>query len=359
MKRHLTNHDLHRQPGLLGFSRLNITLRFCAFIMVIVFCVHIIVFCLMNLAASNNWLHSDNQIMLATALLMLLSCLLTGLFFTNVFYKMIFQPLQNLMNAIHEVGHGNFQVRLNSDDPHEIGFLAGAFNQMIEQLGDLETLRSDFIANVSHEFKTPLAAIQGLIYNSAKRLSVLSTNILELSRLEHSKVAVERSSFSLDEQLRQALLVLQSDWQQKDIELDLDLQELTYYGSDELLMQVWLNLLGNAIKFSPEGGKVTVLLEKLPAAVAVTVQDEGIGIDEAAQHRIFDKFYQVDTAHKTEGNGLGLAMVKRILDLLQADIEVESQPNQGAAFTVYLPLTVAPKEPKENNSAPLKGSPQK
>ncbi len=104
---------------------------------------------------------------------------------------------------------------------------------------------------------------------------------------------------------------------------------------------------------------MTVLLEKLPAAVAVTVQDEGIGIDEAAQHRIFDKFYQVDTAHKTEGNGLGLAMVKRILDLLQADIEVESQPNQGAAFTVYLPLTVAPKEPKENNSAPLKGSPQK
>ena len=379
MKRRLTNHDLHRQPGLLGFSRLNITLRFCAFIMVIVFCVHIIVFCLMNLAASNNWLHSDNQIMLATALLMLLSCLLTGLFFTNVFYIMIFQPLQNLMNAIHEVGHGNFQVRLNSDDPHEIGFLAGAFNQMIEQLGDLETLRSDFIANVSHEFKTPLAAIQGcaallqddtlspserrqyadLIYNSAKRLSVLSTNILELSRLEHSKVTVERSSFSLDEQLRQALLVLQSDWQQKDIELDLDLQELTYYGSDELLMQVWLNLLGIAIKFSPEGGKVTVLLEKLPAAVAVTVQDEGIGIDEAAQHRIFDKFYQVDTAHKTEGNGLGLAMVKRILDLLQADIEVESQPNQGAAFTVYLPLTVAPKEPKENNSAPLKGSPQK
>ena len=172
-------------------------------------------------------------------------------------------------------------------------------------------------------------------------------------------MTVERSSFSLDEQLRQALLVLQSDWQQKDIELDLDLQELTYYGSDELLMQVWLNLLGNAIKFSPEGGKVTVLLEKLPAAVAVTVQDEGIGIDEAAQHRIFDKFYQVDTAHKTEGNGLGLAMVKRILDLLQADIEVESQPNQGAAFTVYLPLTVAPKEPKENNSAPLKGSPQK
>lgn len=363
MKRKLTNRDLHLLSNF-KFSRLNITMRFVFLIFLVVFCAHLIMFCLMNIFSAKNWPVSENQVMLLTAFVILISCVLMGALFTNIFYRLIFEPLQNLLAAIREVGRGNFQVRLDSNDNYEIGFLAHAFNQMIEQLGELETLRNDFIANVSHEFKTPLAAIQGcaallqddnlspaerrqyadLIYNSAKRLSVLSSNILELSRLEHGEVEIKQTSFSLDEQLRQALLVLQMDWQQKDIELNLELAEVNYYGSEELLMQVWLNLLGNAIKFSPEGGSVSVFLEKLPDALAISVQDEGIGIEPTAQKHIFDKFYQADTTHKTEGNGLGLAMVKRILELLQGDIVVESAPGQGSTFTVYLPLTVEPKK---------------
>lgn len=362
MKRKLTNRDLHLLQNL-KFSRLNITMRFTALILLVIFCAHVIMFCLLNIMPIDDLLLSENQIIFITTLVALISCIMMGLLFSNIFYRLIFEPLQNLLSAIREVGRGNFQVRLNSNDNNEIGFLANAFNQMIEQLGELETLRNDFIANVSHEFKTPLAAIQGcaailqddnlspaerrqysdLIYNSAKRLSVLSSNILELSRLEHGEVEVKKVNFSLDEQLRQALLVLQMDWQQKNIELNLNLDEVHYYGSEELLMQVWLNLLGNAIKFSNEGGNVSVILEKLPDAVAVTVQDEGIGMTPAAQRHIFDKFYQADTAHKTEGNGLGLAMVKRILELLESDIEVESVPGQGAIFTVYLPVTAEPK----------------
>lgn len=363
MKRKLTNRDLHLRHTL-KFSRLNLTVRFTALILLVIFCAHIIMFCLLNIMPIEEMLLSENQIIIIITLVTLISCIMMGLLFTNIFYRLIFEPLQNLLAAIREVGRGNFQVRLDSDEDNEMGFLARAFNQMIEQLGELETLRSDFIANVSHEFKTPLAAIQGcaailqddnlppaerrqytdLIYSSAKRLSVLSSNILELSRLEHGEVEVKKVSFSLDEQLRQALLVLQMDWQQKDIELNLDLDEVHYYGSEELLMQVWLNLLGNAIKFSPEGGNVSVTLEKLPDAVAITVQDEGIGIDLAAQKHIFDKFYQADTTHKTEGNGLGLAMVKRILELLEGDIEVESVPGQGAIFTVFLPMSAEPKK---------------
>lgn len=363
MKRKLTNRDLHLLSNF-KFSRLSVTVRFTVLVLLLVICAHIIMFCLLSILPIDETNLSNRQIIVINALAKLISCVMMGLLFTNVFNQLIFVPMQNLLAATREVGRGNFQVRLESNDNNEIGFLAHAFNQMIEQLGELETLRSDFIANVSHELKTPLAAIQGcaallqddnlppaerrqyadLIYNSAKRLSVLSSNILELSRLEHGEVEIKKTAFSLDEQLRQALLVLQMDWQQKDIELNLELDEVNYFGSEELLMQVWLNLLGNAIKFSPEQGSISVTLEKLPDALAISVQDEGIGIDAAAQRHIFDKFYQADTTHKTEGNGLGLAMVKRILELLEGDIEVESAPGQGAIFTVYLPMVVEPKK---------------
>ena len=344
------------------FSRLGFTLRFICFIFLLVVSIHIVVFGFLRLAVQLGWFDSDGQLSAFLVLVMICSCVVVGLLITTVLYRLILVPMQNLIAAIQEVGRGNFSVRLVSDDRNEVGFLMTAFNKMIESLGELNTLRDDFVANVSHEFKTPLAAIQGcatllqddnlspgerrqytdIIYNSAKRLSVLSTNILELSRLDHGEVEVRKSRFALDEQLRQALLVLQGDWQSKDIDLNLELAEVEYWGSEDLLMQVWLNLLGNAIKFSNAKGRVSVCLEKLSGAVVVTVQDEGIGIDKEAQRHIFDKFYQADTTHKTEGNGLGLAMVKRILELLGGDIEVRSELGKGATFVVYLPLEPIP-----------------
>jgi signal transduction histidine kinase len=335
--------------------------HFMFLVFFITFAVSLIMCCMAMLANRLGFLPSEGKTVLFVSGMVVVACLLLSLLLTLVANRLVLVPMHNIISAIEEVGRGNFDVRILSDDKREIGSLARSLNRMIESLGSLETMRSDFIANVSHEFKTPIASIQGcaallqdealtpderrqyteLIYNSAKRLSVLSTNILELSKLEHGEVEVRRDTFKLDEHLRQALLILQSDWQAKDIELDLDLPEVQYYGSDELLMQVWLNLLGNAIKFSEQGGTVHVTLEKLSSAVAVTVRDEGVGIEQAEQRLIFDKFYQADTSHKTEGNGLGLAMVRQIVTLLGADIEVVSAPGEGAAFTVVLPVEAA------------------
>jgi signal transduction histidine kinase len=342
-----------------GFvPKLTMFWHFMFLVFFITFAVSLIMCCMAMLANRLGFLPTEGKTMLFMSGMVVVACLLLSLLLTLVANRLVLVPMHDIISAIEEVGRGNFDVRLISDDRHEIGFLASSLNDMIESLGSLETMRSDFIANVSHEFKTPIASIQGcaallqdetltteerrqyteLIYNSAKRLSVLSTNILELSKLEHGEVEVRKSTFKLDEHLRQALLILQADWQAKDIELDLDLPEVQYYGSDELLMQVWINLLGNAIKFSEPGGTVHVTLEKLSSAVAVTVRDEGVGIEQAEQRLIFDKFYQADTSHKTEGNGLGLAMVRQIVSLLGADIDVVSAPGQGAAFTVVLPL---------------------
>lgn len=338
--------------------KLSLFLRILLMIFGLSFSLLVILFSLLYLADMHGFISSERNAALVMVVSVLMGGSLLSLVMSVAIYKMVIDPMRQILKAINQVGEGNFDVRISTGDNREIDLLAESINRMIESLGSLEMLRNDFVANVSHEFKTPLASIQGcaallqneeltpeerrqyagMVYNSAKRLSTLSTNILELSKLEHGEVQVEKTEFMLDEHLRQALLLLQSDWQQKDIELNLELAEVKYTGSDELLMQVWLNLLGNAIKFSPPGGRIDVTLEQLPHAVAVTISDQGIGIAPAEQRLIFEKFYQADTSHKTEGNGLGLAMVKRIITLLNADIEVVSAPGAGASFTVTLPV---------------------
>lgn len=338
--------------------KLSIYLRTLLLVFGLSFSLLLVLFCIFYLADSHGLIQSEKNAGLVTFVTVMLGGMTVSLILTIFINRLLLLPMRQILNAIHQVGRGNFDVRIKTDDLHEIGFLAASINQMIESLGSLEMLRNDFIANVSHEFKTPLASIQGcaallqsedltpeerrryaeLVYSSAKRLSNLSSNILELSKLEHGDVQVNKTEFMLDEHLRQALLLLQSDWQQKQLDLNLELPEVKYYGSDELLMQVWVNLLGNAIKFSPPGGRISVILEKLPSALSVTISDEGVGIAEADQRLIFEKFYQSDTSHKTEGNGLGLAMVRQIITLLGADISVVSSPGVGSAFTVTLPI---------------------
>ena len=338
--------------------KVSLALRIAGFIFAVAFALQVITFCVMYLADAGGLLQTEGDTVAFMATTIIVVCILMGFMVSSILYKLILVPVKNMVAGFRELAQGNFAVRLRSDDRNELGYLTDSFNQMAETLGGLEMMRNDFIANVSHEFKTPIASIQGCaallqderisaeerrqyteqIYSSARRLSVLSGNILELSKLENSDIRVESRRFCLDEQLRQALLVLENEWQKKDIELDIDLPEVYYTGGEELLMQVWLNLLGNAIKFSNHGGRVGVRLEKLPSAVAVSISDDGIGMSDEVQQRIFDKFYQGDTSHKTDGNGLGLAMVKRILELLGAGIEVESEPGKGAAFTVVLPV---------------------
>lgn len=288
-----------------------------------------------------------------------LTSILIGTVITALTGRKILAPITSLSDATQEIAKGNFNVELGYENHRvrELGEMAVNFNKMARELAGIETLRSDFVANVSHEFKTPIAAIEGyaslmqsddltteerkdysrLIMESTKQLSSLSSNILRLSKLENQELVPELNEFDLAEQLRQALLLLEPQWSEKQLELDIELAPARYLGSEELLMQIWLNLLANAIKFTAHGGSVAVALTADADAIRVRIADTGIGMSEEVQKHIFEKFYQGDRSRSREGNGLGLALVRRILDLSGGSIRVVSAPGAGAAFTVELP----------------------
>lgn len=273
--------------------------------------------------------------------------------------KRIIVPIQTIGSAFNELSRGNFTVKVPENGRvAEIREMAQQFNAMVFDLSHIETLRSDFVVNVSHEFKTPIAAIEGYatllqtpslsaaqhehyvekILENSRKLTALSSNILLLSRLENRQTVPQYREYRLDEQIRKAILGLETRWTEKTIEWDIDLPPQLYCGCEELLAQVWSNLLDNAIKHSPAGSTIHVTLEKKETALAVRIADHGDGMSLEVQKHIFEKFYQGDSSRKTEGNGLGLALVKRILDLCLGTVEVESAPGAGAAFTVTLPL---------------------
>lgn len=280
----------------------------------------------------------------------------TSLFF--MVSRKFFKPMERLIQALKEVSTGNFQVHLEENgEESEILAMNRNFNTMVRELNSIEMLQSDFIQNVSHEFKTPLASIEGYatlihaadlpdelheytarILESTRQLSTLTGNILQLCKLENQQIVTERQTFSLDEQLRQAILSLEPLWAQKELEIDLNLPEVFFYGSESLLFQVWTNLLSNAIKFTPEGGTITADLSTDETGITVTIRDTGIGMTEEVCRHVFDKFYQSERGRSREGNGLGLALVKKIVELCAGTIRIESKPGEGSAFTVWLPV---------------------
>ena len=272
----------------------------------------------------------------------------------------LFDRVAALSEAMEQVSHGDFSVRVPEDGGiEELAVMEKSFNAMAKKLGNNELMRNDFIENVSHEFKTPLAAMEGFaslltkedvtpekrkeygerIVNASRRLHELTGNILLLSRLEHSSVSLEQSTFRLDEQIRSCFLTLEPAWSEKNLEPDLNLATCVYTGNEALLSQVWTNLIGNAIKFSPEGGTIFVTMEKAENAVTVSVRDEGCGISEEARERIFEKFYQADRSHATKGNGLGLTLAKKIVELHGGSIRADNASPRGAMFTVRLPIS--------------------
>lgn len=280
-----------------------------------------------------------------------------GFLLTVFLSKRLLRPVTALVKATQEVAGGNFNVHVETKGRSEINELIQNFNRMTLQLSHTELLRSDFVNNISHEIKTPVAAIEncaavlqsgtldeaeqweyaGMIRENARRLSSLSRNVLNLSRLEHQEIVTERRKFRLDEQIRQAVVLLEPKWSAKRLELDIDLPETIYEGSSELLIQVWINLIDNAIKFSHPGGSLRLRLLRTADVVRVDVIDQGVGMSPEVVERVFEKFYQGDPSHSMEGNGLGLALVKRIVDLSHGRIEVESSRNAGSRFTVVLP----------------------
>ena len=285
--------------------------------------------------------------------------LVIALIATRFMSKMFFNLIKELRRGMEKIADGKFDTRIEtSSSSKELQELFAGFNLMANELEATEILQTDFVSNVSHEFKTPINAIEGytmllqstenideteneyiekILFNT-RRLSSLVSNILLLSKLENQSIQTHREKYALDEQIREDILALESLWEPKDIEFDVDLDAVRYYGNKNVLHHVWSNLLSNAIKFSPNGGTIKMRLFKENKKIVFLIEDNGPGLSEEAKKHLFDKFYQADTSHKEEGNGLGLALVKKILFLCDGEISAENMKDGGCRFTVTLPI---------------------
>jgi signal transduction histidine kinase len=288
---------------------------------------------------------------------MFLFSVVLGCAIAAFFSKKALLPIRNIIEATNKVADGDFSVTVETGGIPELEELSQSFNRMTKELSSIETMRSDFINNFSHEFKTPIVSIRGfakllregdlteeeqneyleIIFTESERLANLSTSILNLSKYEAIEIITEKSTYRIDEQLRRAILLTEPKWSAKNLSLDIQMDEASFCGDADLTQQLWLNLLDNAIKFSNEGGNIKVSSIDSSLAIYFTIQDDGIGMDEETKQRIFDKFFQGDKSHKQQSNGLGLAMVKRIVELHGGKIIVDSSLGNGSVFTVVLP----------------------
>ncbi len=275
------------------------------------------------------------------------------------------QPVRRMTNAAERIMRGDFSARVETQPPfaadEAFGELGECFNRMAQELQSVQTLRTDFLANVSHEMKTPLAVMQNYgqllqapqlpqekrleyargVSDGARRMADMMTNILKLNRLENQKIFPEQAEYDLSEQLCECLLQYETVWERESIELETDIEDAVRIRADrELLWLVWNNLLSNAFKFTPAGGTVCVSLTADTSGAVVRVRDTGCGMSAEVGQHIFEKFYQGDTSHSAQGNGLGLALVKRVVDILHGEISVESTLGVGSTFTVRVPEVV-------------------
>nr|MDR0424721.1 HAMP domain-containing histidine kinase [Clostridiales Family XIII bacterium] len=278
----------------------------------------------------------------------------------------VIRPIKKVTQATKEVAKGDFDVRLETKSSDEIGQLIKNFNMMIGELKKNEYLKKDFVSSVSHEFKTPITSIEGyarllkakgltaeqfgeytdIIINETGRLSNLSSNLLKLSLLDSEEFEPARAWFYLDEQIRGVVLLLQTQWEGKQIEFDIEMEEVMYYSNEELMSQVWINLIQNAVKFSPARSTIRIRLNSSGEKLYVAIADQGAGIPATHSDKIFNRFYKVDRSHSKEGAGLGLAIVKRILEILGGEIMFESKAGKGTVFRVALPANAMRHPPR-------------
>ncbi len=293
----------------------------------------------------------------------LITAIILGTLLTIPFSKRYLKPIQQIIQATKKVGAGNFDVQLPKVKTHhnkqsEIAELTDNFNRMIKELSSIELLKKDFINNFSHEFKTPISSIIGfakelqrndlndhdkqlylsLIIKESERLSLLSSTILTLSKLETQTIITNKTVFRLDEQIRETILLLQEQWEMKNIQFSLNFNNIMYYGNKSLLNEIWLNIIGNAIKFSNMNGEIDIDIIKDFDQLKVIIKDNGIGMDSETLAHVFEQFYQADSAHSIAGNGLGLPLVKKIVELCQGNITITSQLHAGTEVTIILPI---------------------
>lgn len=294
-------------------------------------------------------------------LLFALLSIVVGTVLSFLLGRIPLQPLNRVIAAMRQVAGGDFSPRLDPRSGRsEISELYESFNAMTEELQSVEILREDFINSFSHEFKTPIVSIRGfarmlknsqlteeerneyldIIISESERLADLSTNTLNLTRLENQKIISDAAGFPLGEQLRCCILILQPRWEAKGLSMDVELEDCDFLGSENMLSQVWMNLLDNAIKFAPEGGTVSAVLRREEDLLVCHICNNGPHISERGLVRIFDKFYQEDPSRASAGNGLGLAIVKKIVVLHGGTISARNLPETGVEFTVCLPCSM-------------------
>ncbi len=281
-----------------------------------------------------------------------------GITLSIVINIILLRPVVNLSKAMKQVAAGDFAIRLKSDSSiREIRDSYESFNLMVQELGATETLQTDFVANVSHEFKTPINAIEGYatllqgasedeqqhgyvdrILMNTRRLSTLVGNILLLSKVSNHAIPIAKTKYRVDEQIRQAIVLLEPHWTARNVDFDVNMDEIIWCGPENLMHHVWSNLIGNAIKFGPEGGTIKIQLHQTDGRFCFVIEDEGVGIPQAERTRIFNKFYQLDSSHKQEGNGLGLSLAKQIVNTCGGEIHVEESSQGGCRFIVDLPM---------------------
>ena len=308
-------------------------------------------------------------------------CIVLGTVITAFISRTILQPIRDLNKATTEVARGNFSVRVRESMDAEYGKLTRNFNRMAEELSGIETLRGDFISSVSHEFKTPLASIQGfakllqdesisdserreytqIIIDETVRLSKLASNILNLSKLENQTTIGSKTRFSLDEQIRKIILMLEPEWSKKNISLDIALDDIYYYGNEDLMGQIWQNIINNAIKFTPEGGRIQFTIRQMSrgdkdAWLRFTVSDTGIGMSKVFQKHLFESFEQENPniSIKYGGTGLGLAICKNLVTLMGGSINVHSIEGVGSEFCVDVKLGLTEESYRRKNLDLLK-----
>lgn len=315
-------------------------------------------FYLLQLFSFYDKIFNDGRVLVGA---MALTFIFYGVIITGATLRVWFGRVTRITEGLRLIAKGDFTARVPENDKKEVvtelGDLEKTFNQMASDLQGIEMFRNDFINNFSHEFKTPIVSIRGfarqlqggnlteeqkkeyisIIISESERLSTMSQNVLLLTKLENQSIVTEKREFYLDEQIRSCILLLEKFWSEKNIELDIDLDEIKYTFNEEMLSHVWINLFSNAFKFTPDGGKITCTLKEYDGSVVFEIKDSGKGMTEEVKSRIFEKFYQGDASHSTMGNGIGLNIVQRIVTLAGGIITVESEPNNGSKFTVTLP----------------------
>lgn len=308
-----------------------------------------------------TWTHSAGFV-----LMIIISCLticLTGIILF-IRAKRVTKPLTEINDAIVKISDGDFGIRINRKSTNsgkyqyenELDELTVNLNKMVSELEGMDYMRKDFMSNVSHEIKTPVTAITGfteilldgnlseaeereyltLINQESIRLSILSENMLKMSRLDYQEIVSAKDKVRVDEQIRKCIIVLSEKWQDKNIEFVLNLSEVTIFTDKNLLMQVWMNLIDNAIKYSKNNSLIEISLVKEIDEIKVKIKDYGIGIAPDKLDKIYNRFYQCEESHKSQGSGLGLSIVKRIVDLLGGNIVCESVEGEGTTVTVRL-----------------------